>query len=660
MSYENMNKDQLIQEIQQLKSQIKELSDEKEIFESDFKIFYNQLPTPVLIVGENKIIKDVNQAFCQLVSLSDKNILGSHCNHLFKNCAENCPLNRDQVALKQQSFKIEKEVFLNDSQQSKIPKTIHCFRLDKKHRMVMVLPQEAESWIISASSHLNRDKFQSIFYNMQDGFALCQIIEDQEKGKRDFYVKEVNPAFENITSLKREEILNKPFSKISNFFNEHWINQFYQIAHHQQRYHFIMYEPRRKKWYEVLIYSPQKGEFAVLCHDFTNQKQAIDALSIYTKKLQHAIDNAKEANRLKNEFLHSVSHELRTPLNGILGFIQLIEMEDLQGACREYIQYIKTSGERLKKIISDILDISKLERGLITIRYQEVEFSQIIRYIEDHYKERAHEKGLRFLIKIHEGTPNRIHIDKKKYLQLLSNLLDNAIKFTDVGEIQIHFYFKEDRIYCMVKDTGIGISYENRAMIFEPFIQLDYSTSRLVDGTGLGLSICRKIVDQLGGDILLESEPQKGSCFTFYIPILKHEKSIYQPYSDHIKESISNKTVLIVENDEVTPLIIEKVLERSFINVFSAQGIKEFTALVEKLDQLSVIFINFSSITKGIQLYSSIFHTILKDSSYIIIGILDINYTDKEREMVHKYCHDYILKPINMDRLQQIIEKWIR
>ncbi|MEO6112817.1 MAG: ATP-binding protein [Nitrospiraceae bacterium] len=259
--------------------------------------------------------------------------------------------------------------------------------------------------------------------------------------------------------------------------------------------------------------------------------------------LAHARDAALEGTRLKSEFLATVNHEIRTPMNGVLGMADLLLDTALTPEQRDYADAIRTSGEALLSIINDILDFSKVESGHLQLQHIEFDLKRLLDDVIGLFAERARRKGINLACSIHAQAPISLCGDPLRLRQVLSNLVSNAVKFTERGEIVIRVDenpkaqnpLGEDdlamrtsangnsdsiiRVRFSVADTGIGVAPDAYARIFQPFGQADGSNTRKYGGAGLGLAICRQLVDLMGGVIGVESELDRGSVFHFTIPL---------------------------------------------------------------------------------------------------------------------------------------------
>lgn len=241
------------------------------------------------------------------------------------------------------------------------------------------------------------------------------------------------------------------------------------------------------------------------------------------EELISAKEKAEQSDRLKTAFLHNISHEIRTPMNAIVGFTTLLDSPDItEENRRHYIDIIYQSSNQLLSIITDIVDISNIETGLVKITRSEVNLNSLIRRLHDQYRLRAQEKGLTLSYTTHlDDAEAKVLTDETKIIQIFSNLLNNALRFTHKGKIEFGYVVRGETIEFFVSDTGIGIAPEHQAKVFERFFQVETPSSKQFSGTGLGLSISKAYVELLGGSIWLISTPGEGSLFCFSIPFTK-------------------------------------------------------------------------------------------------------------------------------------------
>jgi PAS domain S-box-containing protein len=241
----------------------------------------------------------------------------------------------------------------------------------------------------------------------------------------------------------------------------------------------------------------------------------------YENELKLAKEKAEESDRLKTAFLHNISHEIRTPMNAIVGFTALLDEPDLDADTRKhFISIINQSTNQLLSIISDIVDIANIESGQVKIAISDVNINEVILNLYEQYKLTADQQKI--LLHYETDLPDKkavIHTDKTKLIQIISNLLNNALKFTKQGTIQFGYRLIKTEIEFYVRDTGIGVSPEKQKMIFDRFYQIESDSARQYGGAGLGLAISKAYVDILGGRIWLESKPGMGSDFRFTHPV---------------------------------------------------------------------------------------------------------------------------------------------
>jgi PAS domain S-box-containing protein len=234
-----------------------------------------------------------------------------------------------------------------------------------------------------------------------------------------------------------------------------------------------------------------------------------------------AKEKAEESDRLKTAFLHNISHEIRTPMNAIVGFTSLLEYPGLsEETQKQYIDIIVSSSNQLLSIISDIVDISNIETGHVKLSYSKTNLRQLLDKLYEQYSIRAGRAGLKLTSHtVPVSTSPEIMADGTKLVQILSNLLDNSIKFTTKGSVKFGYIFRDKSVEFFVKDTGRGINEGDLERVFERFYQADISSNQKTEGTGLGLAICKGYIGLMGGKIWAISKPGKGAEFRFSLPV---------------------------------------------------------------------------------------------------------------------------------------------
>lgn len=267
------------------------------------------------------------------------------------------------------------------------------------------------------------------------------------------------------------------------------------------------------------------------------------------------------ANRAKTEFLATITHELRTPLNGVMGMVQAMSNDPLEEVQRERLEIVRGSGQALLQIINNVLDISKIEVGRIELSPVVFDLKPVVEDLGRLYAALATEKGLAFDLEVDPSADGWSFGDEVRLRQVLSNLLSNALKFTDQGRVSAKVRRDGDQLVFTISDTGIGVSPEQAPRLFERFVQADASTTRRFGGTGLGLAICREIVKLLGGEISFVSTPGEGSCFTFQVPM----RSVPAPQAvaPTVGESDNQALrVLVVDDNATNRLVLTTLLDQ--------------------------------------------------------------------------------------------------
>ncbi len=296
---------------------------------------------------------------------------------------------------------------------------------------------------------------------------------------------------------------------------------------------------------------PAKGGTVWIVEDVTDRRQVEQALA-------HARDAAEAANRAKSAFLANTSHELRTPLNGLLDLVPLAAAPDTSEERRQqYLQQIGDSAHALSAIISDILDLSKIEAGKLDLEYVPFDLGELLQLLQSAYATLADGRPVTVLLDIGAGADGPVRGDPLRMRQILSNFLGNAFKFTPEGHVGLRAQrLDSQRVRFEVADSGVGIDAETQQRLFQPFTQADESTTRRYGGTGLGLSICRELATLMGGKVGVNSRVGEGSCFWAELPLPVCER----PSGDTAQlgdgdDALVGARVLLVEDNDVNMII---------------------------------------------------------------------------------------------------------
>jgi PAS domain S-box-containing protein len=405
----------------------------------------------------------------------------------------------------------------------------------------------------------------------------------------------------------------------------------------------------------------------ILCvgRDVTERKQTEEAL-------HHALELAEAATRSKSEFLANMSHEIRTPMNGVLGMLQILESTALDAEQSECVEVAMTSATNLLRLINDILDFSKIEAGKIELVESPFPLADLCRCLPSIFGGQIERKRLRFAIDIAPDVPKVIRADASRIRQVLLNLVGNAVKFTEQGEITVRIEAGKEaapgkmRLCCSVRDTGIGIPKDRMENLFHVFTQADGALTRKYQGAGLGLAIVKRLVELMGGEVRIESRFGEGTMVRFDIPVAvpreqdapatqscPAERKTAPPPSPQL-----NIKILLVEDDKVSRTMAQHFLEKAGAHVTCAVNGEEALMALTKGEKFDCVLMDISlPVMDGVTATKKIRASEGDSKNIQIIAITAHAMVGDREKFLAAGMDDYVAKPVDIKALKDVIQR---
>ena len=529
------------------------------------------------------------------------------------------------------------------------------------------------------------DVFQPLTYRQKFETATADI----KKAEEIIEIKEIH--YKNLTNISPVGIFKTRSDGYTTFVNKRWceisgVLQYealgwgWQSAVHpddnpkiKQEWDLALAEKRKSKsnYRFVMNDGTVKWVLGQVVPEFNSQNELlgfvgtitdISDLKFFEEELKLLRNKADQSNRLKSAFLANMSHEIRTPMNGILGFTSLLKEPNLTGELQNsYIEIIEKSGRRMLNIINDIISISKIESGSVELNIQDLNINEQQQYLHTFFKPEAAAKKIE--LSYTDSLPfesSIIKTDQDKFISIYTNLIKNAIKYTENGSIAFGYHIQGELLEFYVRDTGIGIDNNRQEAIFERFIQADIEDKMASQGAGLGLAITKAYLKMLDGEIWVESEKGKGSTFYFTIPKNKKRVTMKEP-EDFYQESVDKNqfkglNILLAEDDDISALLIEIMLKNSNCTITRAKNGIEAVEHCQNNPNLDLVLMDVKMpLMDGYEATRQIREF---NKQLIIVAQTAYSLSDDKENSFKVGCNEHLSKPIIRDELISIFTNY--
>jgi signal transduction histidine kinase/DNA-binding response OmpR family regulator len=431
---------------------------------------------------------------------------------------------------------------------------------------------------------------------------------------------------------------------------QQWLSEL-ELAH-QNLPMVAEYQLEKGKWIEIRETRSESGSLIVTHLDISTLKQT-------QLSLENAVRIAEHANSARGRFLAMISHEIRTPLNGVLGLLQLMQDTELSTQQKLYIETAVASGQSLLTIISDILDFSKIDADKLELQVAPCQLRHMLKDLTQLFQFRVDEKSIRLRCDIDCRLPDWISVDGQRLRQVLVNLLGNAIKFTNYGEVHLRMMLTNNgSVRFMVEDTGIGIPVGEQQKIFSEFSTINHGESqKIYEGTGLGLAISYKLVSLMGGELIFKSQSEQGSQFWFDVPLIESAGPIKTASPFALPGKLQG-SILLVDDSATNRLVAKAMLESVGLLITTANdGYQAIELCQSAVFDLILMDISMPGID-GLETTTQLKQLPNWRDTPLIAVTASAMPEDKQRFLDHGMS-DYVEKPLDKQRLLQVIERYL-
>ncbi len=619
------------------------------VSEEKFSKAFHNMPDPISLLNlKNGDRIDVNNAFCKTFGYSRPELLEGNIK------LKNLVLNQDEFGLAVNKLLTEGKLF--------------------EYPISMQTKSGDEKLMLANATKLyqnNDDVFIASFRDITQARAYQQKLKDSDRvfnmaidmfciAGFDGYFKYLNPAWEKTLGWSLQELTEKPWidfvhpdDKDKTLNVKSILIDGKEIYQFENRY---IHKDGSTRWFS---WNSQpfvdEGIMVGAVRDVTESKRIENELIVAKKR-------AEESDKMKSAFLANMSHEIRTPMNAVIGFSDLLKNEDLsKDDQKHYLDIIDRNSKQLLNLIDDIIDLAKMESDEIKLIHKECKVAELIRDLNEMFDEikiSDSKHGIKFISVVPEQYKDfRIITDGSRLNQVLSNLLSNALKYSEKGTITFGFDILDKQLLFFVKDEGIGMEEEHLGLVFDRFKQLE-SNGKYNTGAGLGLAICKGIVEKLGGTISVKSEFHVGTEFTFTIPFIEADKQDNVSVKKaHKAKSLKGRTILIAEDGTTARLYFKITLKESEAKLIFAKNGKEAVDFYKKHPEIDLVLMDLGMpIMNG---FDAMGFILKHDPQAKIIAQTAYAMADEKERCYEIGCKDYLTKPIQKEQLISVIKKWI-
>ena len=523
--------------------------------------------------------------------------------------------------------------------------------------------EELENQILAQKTtieHLKGSKkqYNDLVSSIPKMLKIIELIYDENGKAIDYYYREVNPAFEKLVGKTRTQLIDKRLNEVFEDIDEFWLKTYDQVAKTGVTAKFENYTGKNGQYYEIFAWKIHTNLVSVIFSNISERKQL---------ELKHIADKekAEENKKLSNDFISNLSHEIRTPMNGILGFTKFLSDPNLTEIKRKhYVSIIQNSGKQLMRTMDDLLEFSKLWTKQVKTIEKEICLNDFLLELFTVFDVKAKENKIPlYLRKGLSDKESTILIDETKLSNVLGNLLENALKFTKEGFIELGYKQTDSNLEIYVKDTGIGIKSDRQNSIFGRFSKEEIDSSKNIGGLGLGLWIARENTELLNGKITLKSKKDKGSTFFVTLPYTPALSSLdnnnsTSPLKQDEKEEPHKCNILIAEDEEINFLFLEILLKNKVdlhCNIIHAKNGAEAVTICQKNTEIDFVLMDLKMpIMDGFEAIKLIKE--FRPELPIVAQTAFSSAEDKERVFAAGF-NDFLSKPISQEDLSEVINK---